>query len=101
MDGKGLKDLQILKNYPLEPDKYSQHALYHKMLLLLCSLNERALGTKIKESQLFQNGHSKVCLSAEVFYHNLVFVLKLRIEDTSKIAEKMDQEKFYAMEERE
>ena len=40
----------------------------------------------------------KCACRAEVFYRN--FERGVRLKDTSEIAEKMDQEKFYAIEER-
>ena len=66
----------ILKNYPLTPDKYYRHAQYDKMLLLLRSLNQRALGTRIKKNQLFES----VLVRQKYFIATLsaVFILKLR-----------------------
>ena len=45
--------ISIPKTYFLALDRCFRHAQYYKMLLVLRSLNERALGTRIKESQLF------------------------------------------------
>ena len=44
------------------------------MLLLLRSFNERALGTRIKESKLFENDHS------EVYYRNFKRSVRLKAE---------------------
>ena len=48
------------KNQPLSPEKYSRHAQYYKMLLLLRSLNKRTLGTRLKKRELC---HSNACSS--------------------------------------
>ena len=55
-----IKASRLHKDYPFAPDKFSRQTHHYRMLLLLRSLNELALGTKIKESQQVQ-----------VFYRNL------------------------------
>ena len=71
------------------------------MLLLLDILNEpRVLGTRLR-ANCFKVATRKRALRAEVFYGNLERGVRLRAEKIrKKIPEKMDQEKFYAIEER-
>ena len=91
------KLLIIPKNYPLVPDKCSRHAQYYKMLLLLCSLNERALGTRIKEN-CFKMATRKRARGAEVFYHNFERGVRLKAgKIRQKIPEKTDQENFHVI----
>ena len=84
-------------------NKYSRHAQYYKMHLLLRSLNERALGIRIKERQLFcfQMPTRKCARWAEVFHRNLERGVCLKAEKICQnIPVKMDQEKFCVVEDR-
>ena len=94
---KGYWPIEIhSENYPLAPNKYPRHAQYYKMLLLLRSLNERALGARIKESQLFQSCHCKACLKGRsILSQPWATGARLKAERIrQKIPEKMAQEKF-------
>ena len=87
------------KNYSLEPVKYSPHAQYYKNLVptTLRRLNDRALGTRIKESHMATRKRAR---KAKVCYRNVECGVRLQTEEIrQKIAEKMDQGKFYATEE--
>lgn len=60
-------------------------------------LNDRALGTRIKESHMATRKRAR---KAEVCYRNVERGVRLQTEKIrQKIAEKMDQGKFYATEE--
>ena len=85
------------KNFSFARDKYSRHAQYYKMLLPLHSLNELTLGTRSKTKQ---NGHQKACSTRRRKEgRRIERDVRLKAEETHpKIPEKVDQEKFYAIE---
>lgn len=90
------------KNYSLEPVKYSRHAQYYKVLFLLCyAVRTIALWSQgSRRANWFKMATRKRARWAEVFYRNVERGLRLQTEKIrQKIAEKMDQGKFYATEE--
>ena len=60
------------KKYRLAPDKYSRHANYYKMLVLLRSLSERALGKGSRRANcLIGKAAQKSSRRAELFYRSV------------------------------
>ena len=87
------------KNYPLAPDEYSRHAQYCKMLLLLRSLNERALGTRIRDSQIYVFFHPS-CPSEPIYSESKVETCILDINSwmtANKLELNNDKTKFLVL----